>query len=732
MAYEVASDDSDVERSPSMDRKKYRVTSQLNAGYNSKTSGRDIIDSLSSHVNKDLLVCKLFYFFFFAAFGSLFPLLAIYFKQLGMNPSQSGVLIGFRPFVEFCSAPFWGSIADRYKKGKQLLIFSLICWNVFTVAIVFVKPPAHHCVHVNSTYHIPEGYIYRGKRDLSNEMYSAYKYKDIGNFGAFSAVSKRANDTMSYGVGDIGQILGKLGLSTPHIPVEVVTLKKPNGVTEPITTAVTKPNKGHDDSKYIKPTYSAIFYEKDAVQDAFFTLLLLIVIGEFFSAPAITFVDSVTLAYLEEDMDNYGRQRMFGSLGWGLAMFIIGVVLDQSSTFPNHPCGIQHLNEKNYVVCFAVFSVLMACALITAIQLKFDHRHGGGKDFQVMELVERVRDKVMEVITGEKRPDRGRLFNDEDDDIGYLESKASESNLEKENEERNASDPNAEVTEQPNGNGKNLQISLDNKNDMVSDAVKNSSYTKIGAEDEEDEPFLGKWFSVLKLLATFRYISVLFISWFMGFGIGLIFTFLFWHLQDIGGSPTLFGIASVINHTSELLAYFFSRNIINKFGHVKILYAGLFGNVARFLYISWLKDPNWVLPFEFVQGLTHAAVWAACCSYITHAIPVGLRSSAQGILQGLHHGLGRGCGAVFGGIMVYSYGSSVTFRVYGITCLIVLILYAVLRYFLEDRGTFSHGAKDDHQMLEEESPTLHLAPHGVPSGMARDLSSNRLKDEGLL
>jgi hypothetical protein len=37
-------------------------------------------------------------------------------------------------------------------------------------------------------------------------------------------------------------------------------------------------------------------------------------------------------------------------------------------------------------------------------------------------------------------------------------------------------------------------------------------------------------------------------------------------------------------------------------GHVKVLYAGLLGNVARFLYISWLKDPYWVLPFEFVQG----------------------------------------------------------------------------------------------------------------------------------
>lgn len=88
---------------------------------------------------------------------------------------------------------------------------------------------------------------------------------------------------------------------------------------------------------------------------------------------------------------------------------------------------------------------------------------------------------------------------------------------------------------------------------------------------------------------------------------------------------------------------------------------GLAGNVLRFLYIAWLPDPWWVLPFEFVQGVTHAAVWAACCSYIAHGAPPRLRSSAQGVLQGLHHGLGRGCGAVLGGIAVTRWGTTRTF-----------------------------------------------------------------------
>src|SRR5947207_14395204 len=44
--------------------------------------------------NRTLIIPKAFYFFFFAAFGSLFPLMAVYFKQLGMNSIQTGILIG--------------------------------------------------------------------------------------------------------------------------------------------------------------------------------------------------------------------------------------------------------------------------------------------------------------------------------------------------------------------------------------------------------------------------------------------------------------------------------------------------------------------------------------------------------------------------------------------------------------------------------------------------------------
>jgi len=71
--------------------------------------GRFFLDEVS----QGLFVAKLFYFFFFAAFGSLFPLMAIYFKQLGMDTAQCGFLIGIRPIVEYLATPFWNKIAER-------------------------------------------------------------------------------------------------------------------------------------------------------------------------------------------------------------------------------------------------------------------------------------------------------------------------------------------------------------------------------------------------------------------------------------------------------------------------------------------------------------------------------------------------------------------------------------------------------------------------------------------
>ncbi|UYV77064.1 MFSD6 [Cordylochernes scorpioides] len=125
-------------------------------------------------------------------------------------------------------------------------------------------------------------------------------------------------------------------------------------------------------------------------------------------------------------------------------------------------------------------------------------------------------------------------------------------------------------------------------------------------------------------------------------------------------------------------------------------------------------------------GITHAAVWAACCSYMTQATPANLRSSAQGVLQGLHHGLGRGCGAVIGGMFVTRFGTQATFRGYGFACLLVLGLFMLVNWRTSGGGGFSNFLDEDPGAIIMEDTGAHLAPHGVPANpLERSLSKQK-------
>ncbi|EAA08483.4 major facilitator superfamily domain-containing protein 6 [Anopheles merus] len=614
----------------------------------------DILEMLFGSVDQELLPVKTFYFFFYSAFGSLFPLMGVYFKQMGMNPGQCGLLIGTRPFVEFLSAPFWGSYADRCKKGKMLLLASLAAWIIFTLPLGFIQPPATSCIERKNatdfelrTPQVPR-ILKRSIDESMLEELSFGKYAtDSGS--SFTRVERAARPVAAAGVS----------------PLDVSYANNFN-------------EKLHRD--WVSPLFSSIVYRTADIQKAFFLLLLLVIIGEFFSAPAITLADSAVITILGEDADRYGHQRMFGSLGWGLAMFFVGIALDHSTAFPDHPCGPEK-QEKNYTICFATFSVLMGAALISATQIQFKYDYSEPQEPVQVE-------KVPQELTHEEQM-QAQLAQQ----LQLPSLAATGTGM------ASAAPPPAALGAQ----------------------------TKMFAQTTREMP---EWVTVLKQFKNLKCASFLFVAWFMGFGIGLIFTFLFWHLQDYGGSPTLFGVASVINHISEIFAYFFSFRLITQIGHVKVLCLGLVGNILRFLYISYLKNPWWVLPFEFMQGITHAAVWAACCSYIAHNTPQHLRSSAQGVLQGLHHGLGRGCGAVIGGMFVTYFGTTATFRGYGVICILVLAAFVFINFYRKDEGFISEipTTEDPHQVAEE---TAHLAPHGVPSNpIPRALSSTRLNEIG--
>lgn len=195
----------------------------------------------------------------------------------------------------------------------------------------------------------------------------------------------------------------------------------------------------------------------------------------------------------------------------------------------------------------------------------------------------------------------------------------------------------------------------------------------------------------LCILIDCQYVCFIVTILFCGTALGFIQTFLYWHLQDIGGSQFLFSTITAIHCISEVIVYSCSGVLIKWFGHHQMLYVGLSCYIIRFFAYAFITNSWAVLPFEILHGLSTAAVWSAAVVFVG-LIP-GAPATMQGILGGVHWGLGNGGGGVVGGLLITYAGTSMSFLLFGVVSLLGLTLFVCLNnmnYF-----TCFHWSKED-------------------------------------
>jgi PPP family 3-phenylpropionic acid transporter len=68
-----------------------------------------------------LLAPKLFYFCWFAAFGAFIPFVSLYYRHVGLDLGQIGLLVSVSGVVQLVAAPIWSVIADALRLRRALL-----------------------------------------------------------------------------------------------------------------------------------------------------------------------------------------------------------------------------------------------------------------------------------------------------------------------------------------------------------------------------------------------------------------------------------------------------------------------------------------------------------------------------------------------------------------------------------------------------------------------------------
>ena len=237
------------------------------------------------------------------------------------------VFLSLRPFVEFVSAPFWSVVSTRFRQAKNILLMAIFSWIIFTVAIGLIRPPPHSCWRdMNSTHQLIEP-VGQHRTSVSPDARILVK-RQGGKLVTSPADRTRVpvtrknrllNTTVSTKVSSTARAY-RTRLKTTRPPQfdesseddDVDINEEDDRINEMnrLPTKATPPGKSdssnlasipnpkktmgnplsikHTNLTLLKPLASQILYDEKEVRNVFMVFLLLIVVGEFFSAPAIT------------------------------------------------------------------------------------------------------------------------------------------------------------------------------------------------------------------------------------------------------------------------------------------------------------------------------------------------------------------------------------------------------------------------------------------------------------
>ncbi|XP_022182058.1 major facilitator superfamily domain-containing protein 6-like isoform X1 [Myzus persicae] len=76
--------------------------------------------------------------------------------------------------------------------------------------------------------------------------------------------------------------------------------------------------------------------------------------------------DTICLELLGDDIKSYGRQRVWGAVGWGMSTLLVGACVDWYSEDPVH---------KNYLPVYVISMIFLICHFIVASQLESNQTH---------------------------------------------------------------------------------------------------------------------------------------------------------------------------------------------------------------------------------------------------------------------------------------------------------------------------------------------------------------------
>jgi len=266
------------------------------------------------------------YFFFYASASCLMSYKSVYQKSLGMSPAQNGILQSVERFLILVFPPLVGALADHGSRHKMLLTTSLFLLSFVLIPGYFIPTTTNDSVNLcrtmNSTLNSPQ-------------LIRCNATNDVTLSCEFSSGKRTCVNT-----------------------------------AEPFQTLATNNLQYHvaSDNCSVAASCDA---SGESYGNTFVLLMLFTIVYALISAPVGPLLDATTfeiLATSGDEHQNYGRQRLFGSVGFGVGALATGYFIDMFTqlTGASHP---------DYLFVFVLMTVFGIVATAGSFKLNVPRHH---------------------------------------------------------------------------------------------------------------------------------------------------------------------------------------------------------------------------------------------------------------------------------------------------------------------------------------------------------------------
>lgn len=302
----------------------------------SEKNSNNVSTFCSKH--KTGIALALFYFFFETSFSFKMFFLPVYWQQLGLSPTQIGILRAVWGVAYSLGAVIFGKMASKWKIRRALLLMSVLSTAITPLVSLLPRRTHDKCL------------------------------EELRIGSPEQATVRRRSPIFQGGQDDFGY-----QWSTPRIAGKMDSKDQ--------STRLIRMNSGYDNihllqyprsfgstrlaRQEIPPNNTEVFVlEKDPgdIKSVFIIFIFIVFVGEPLSSPAFNLANSEIVEYLGENSREFGRIRLWGPIGHMIAAPTTAALVTH---FHYVLCGEY---QDNFVIVFGVISLMASSAFVSVTQ----------------------------------------------------------------------------------------------------------------------------------------------------------------------------------------------------------------------------------------------------------------------------------------------------------------------------------------------------------------------------